>query len=547
MPATTPRAVLAGYAAEHVTSRRVLDRSKNRASVLSVRAIRRFTVRPVLPEPLAPLGELASNLRWSWHPETQDVFAAVDADAVGVQRPRPGPAPRRGLAASGSTSSPATSDFLRAARRWPAPTCERVPHRRPLVPALGRPSAPDGDRLLLARSSASPRCCRSTPAASASSPATTSRPPATSASRSSASACSTGTATSGSRCPARAGSRRPTRSLDPDGLPLTLLREADGTPRDGRASPCPAAATLVARSLASPRSAGCRCCCSTPTSRRTRRPLRDVTDRLYGGSSEHRLRQELLLGVGGVRALRALLAHHRRPGARGLPHQRGPRRLPRPRADPRAHRGRRRLDFDTALEVGPRRHRLHHPHPGARPASTGSRASWSSSTSAATAPTPGVPVDRILALGAEDYEGGDPAVFNMAVMGFRLAQRANGVSPAARPRVSRGMFNGLWPGFDEAEVPITSITNGVHAPTWVAREVFELAGRRSAPTRRATTPRLGRRRQGPRRRASGRPSATLRERLVDDAREPAARVVAAARRRRRPSSAGSTTCSTPTC
>ena len=39
--------------------------------------------------------------------------------------------------------------------------------------------------------------------------------------------------------------------------------------------------------------------------------------------------------------------------------------------------------------------------------------------------------------------------------------------------VSRGMFNGLWPGFDAAEVPITSITNGVHAPTWVAREVFE--------------------------------------------------------------------------
>ena len=45
-----------------------LDRSKNRASVRPVRAIRRFTVRPVLPEALAALGELASNLRWSWHP-----------------------------------------------------------------------------------------------------------------------------------------------------------------------------------------------------------------------------------------------------------------------------------------------------------------------------------------------------------------------------------------------------------------------------------------------------------------------------------------------
>ena len=43
-----------------------------------VRAIRRFTVRPVLPGPLQPLGELMTNLRWSWHPETQDLFASID-------------------------------------------------------------------------------------------------------------------------------------------------------------------------------------------------------------------------------------------------------------------------------------------------------------------------------------------------------------------------------------------------------------------------------------------------------------------------------------
>ena len=62
----------------------------------------------------------------------------------------------------------------------------------------------------------------------------------------------------------------------------------------------------------------------------------------------------------------------------------------------------------------------------------------------------------------------------MAVMGFRLAQRANGVSLAARPGQPRDV-HGLWPAFDEAEVPIGSITNGVTRPTWVAREVFELA------------------------------------------------------------------------
>ena len=62
----------------------------------------------------------------------------------------------------------------------------------------------------------------------------------------------------------------------------------------------------------------------------------------------------------------------------------------------------------------------------------------------------------------------------MAVMGFRLAQRANGVSQL-HGHVSRGMFNGLWPAFDEAEVPIGSVTNGVHGPTWIAREIFDLA------------------------------------------------------------------------
>ena len=124
-----------------------------------------------------------------------------------------------------------------------------------------------------------------------------------------------------------------------------------GGARSPSALPGDAAAAWPASG--SPRSAGCRCCCSTPTSRRTRRSLREVTDRLYGGNTEHRLRQEMLLGIGGVRALRAYSPDHRRPGARGVPHQRGPRRLPRPRADPRAHRGRRRpdLDFDAALEV----------------------------------------------------------------------------------------------------------------------------------------------------------------------------------------------------
>src|SRR3954451_6961815 len=45
-----------------------------------VKAIRRFTVRTVLPEPLQPLEELVLNLRWAWHPETLDLFQSVDPE-----------------------------------------------------------------------------------------------------------------------------------------------------------------------------------------------------------------------------------------------------------------------------------------------------------------------------------------------------------------------------------------------------------------------------------------------------------------------------------
>jgi starch phosphorylase len=68
----------------------------------------------------------------------------------------------------------------------------------------------------------------------------------------------------------------------------------------------------------------------------------------------------------------------------------------------------------------------------------------------------------------------------MAHMGLRLGQRANGVS-LLHGEVSREMFSALWPGFDESEVPITSVTNGVHAPTWMSRDILEVAEREVGP------------------------------------------------------------------
>ena len=71
--------------------------------------------------------------------------------------------------------------------------------------------------------------------------------------------------------------------------------------------------------------------------------------------------------------------------------------------------------------------------------------------------------------------GGRPSRFNMAHMGLRLAQRANGVAKL-HGVVSRNMFAPLYPGFEPDEVPIGSVTNGVHLPTWAAREMYDVAG-----------------------------------------------------------------------
>ena len=195
--------------------------------------------------------------------------------------------------------------------------------------------------------------------------------------------------------------------------------------------------------------------------------LRQVTDRLYGGGVDHRLEQELLLGIGGVRAIRAYCAvtgtpapevFHTNEGHAGFLGIERIRELV-------AGYG---LGFDEAL-AAVRAGTVFTTH---TPVPAGIDRFPRDLVASYLGSVPGVPIERILALGAED----DHTIFNMAHMGLRLGQRANGVS-LLHGRVSRAMFSGLWPGFDEDEVPIGSITNGVHASTWVAREIIEMAER----------------------------------------------------------------------
>jgi starch phosphorylase len=91
----------------------------------------------------------------------------------------------------------------------------------------------------------------------------------------------------------------------------------------------------------------------------------------------------------------------------------------------------------------------------------------------------GISFDRLMALGHDPSEPHD-APFNMAVMGLRLAGMSNAVSKL-HGSVSRGMFASLWPGVPHDEIPITSVTNGVHANTWVSSEMQDLLSRYVLP------------------------------------------------------------------
>lgn len=200
--------------------------------------------------------------------------------------------------------------------------------------------------------------------------------------------------------------------------------------------------------------------------------LRGITDRLYGGDTEHRLRQEILLGIGGVRALDALgidvQVFHTNEGHAGFL---GLERMRRAIVDDG-------LAFPEALEAvrSASIFTTHTPVPAGidrfpRPLVETYFGGWAAEC--------GVTVDQLMALGHRTDDT-DDAPFNMAVMGLRLAGRSNAVS-ALHGAVSREMFGDLWPDLETEEVPITSVTNGVHAATWVSADMSDLLSRHVLP------------------------------------------------------------------
>ncbi|MFJ4469271.1 glycosyltransferase family 1 protein [Streptomyces sp. NPDC089424] len=432
-----------------------------------MKAIRRFTVRPVLPEPLRPLSDLARNLRWSWHTETRELFQSVDPERWAASGGDPvrllGSVPPARLAELAedrrflrrlTTVSGDLADYVTGERWYQAQSGDLPAAVAYFSPEFGITAAlPQysgglgilaGDHLKAASDLGVPLI--------------------------------------GVGLLYRHGYFRQTLSrdgwqqehypvLDPNELPVALLKEEDGTPAQVTLA-LPGGRRLRARIW---------------LAQVGRVPLlmldsdveendlgeRGVTDRLYGGGSEHRLLQEMLLGIGGVRAVRTycrLTGHpepevfHTNEGHAGF--------LGLERIAELCDAG---LDFDSGLEAvrAGTVFTTHTPVPAGIDRFDRELVARHFGPDAELAR---IDVERILRLGMETYPGGEPNLFNMAVMGLRLAQRANGVS-LLHGNVSRGMFSGLWPGFDPDEVPITSVTNGVHAPTWIAPEVFRLGAR----------------------------------------------------------------------
>ncbi|MTD16722.1 alpha-glucan family phosphorylase [Nakamurella sp. YIM 132087] len=445
-----------------------------------MKALRRFTVRPQLPEQLQPLGSLIRNLRWSWHPASQDLFADIDQDlwekfdgdpvkllgAVSVARLEELAGDQgfldrvRGLAAD--------LDSYLTEPRWYQQQIEEVgpdlgePGRRALPKAIAYFSMEFGVTEVLPIYSGGLGILAGDHLKSAS---------------------DLGVPIIGVGLLYRFGyfwqslsgdgwQQEHYFAHDPQGLPIDRVLDANGEQLTISVA-MPGGRELTARVWQA--SVG-----RVPLLlldadiEANDDELRATTDRLYGGDQDHRIKQELLLGIGGVRAVNAyceITGHplpevfHMNEGHAGFL---GLERI----ASVISSDGLSLAEAVTAVRAGTV-FTTHTPVPAGidRFPMDMVRHYLDADGEGVSKLVPGVKVDDILAFGAED----DPHRYNMAHMGLRLAQRANGVAKL-HGVVSRDMFAGLYPGFEPSEVPIGSVTNGVHLPTWAAREMYDVAG-----------------------------------------------------------------------
>jgi starch phosphorylase len=193
---------------------------------------------------------------------------------------------------------------------------------------------------------------------------------------------------------------------------------------------------------------------------------RELSARLYGGDREMRVQQEIVLGIGGVRTLKALGADpgvfHLNEGHAAF--------VVLQRIRDLTEQG---ATFDEALDQI-RRTTVFTTH---TPVAAGHDAfpfHLVEKHLAGCWGTLGPNRDRFLALGAHDSGGGPQ--FNMTALALRSAGAVNAVSQL-HAEVTRAMWGAIWPGVSEAERPVGYVTNGVHVPTWISGELADLFSR----------------------------------------------------------------------
>lgn len=196
---------------------------------------------------------------------------------------------------------------------------------------------------------------------------------------------------------------------------------------------------------------------------------RDITSRLYVADARNRLAQEILLGIGGLRALEAMGIHpavcHLNEGHCSFVG------IERAVHIMQQHH----LDLKTTLEVIPRT-TVFTTH---TPVAAGHDEFPVDMVKPYLQPFVeklGISLDEIVSLGQN--HPGEP--FSMFALGLRMSQYCNGVSEL-HGRVARGMWSHLWPGRSKEETPIGHITNGIHVPSWISIENSMLFERYLSP------------------------------------------------------------------
>jgi len=200
--------------------------------------------------------------------------------------------------------------------------------------------------------------------------------------------------------------------------------------------------------------------------------VRAITDRLYAGEPKQRLEQEVLLGIGGMRALEVLGIHpkicHMNEGHSAFC---SIERLCQIKSQYD-------IDLDTALEIIPRT-TIFTTHTPVAAGHDEFPKEMVAPYVASMQECLGIDTDQIIAWGQPG--GGKSTVpLSMFVLGLRMSQHHNGVSQL-HGRVARRMWSHVWPGWPENEIPIAHVTNGIHIPSWISIENATLFERYLSP------------------------------------------------------------------